>query len=55
MVLSIDDDASTISGQLMMTINRFVPYIRVAGRKTHQDATTNDTDLVTRVGIEYGF
>lgn len=55
-----DDDASTISGQLMMTVNGFVPYIRVAGRQMHRfDAAsnewTNDTDIVTRVGIEYGF
>lgn len=44
-------DSSTISGQLMAVHNGFVPYLRVAGR-TVGDA---DTDIVTRVGLEYGF
>ncbi|MBD1575884.1 porin [Vibrio sp. S11_S32] len=57
--IDMDDDMSTISGQLMMTVNGFVPYVRVAGRKAHRTdsakVATNDTDIVTRVGIEYGF
>ncbi|MGL6261008.1 porin [Vibrio sp. WXL103] len=44
-------DSNTLSGQVMGVINGFVPYLRVAGR-TVGDA---DTDIVTRVGIEYGF
>ncbi|MDA0143126.1 porin [Vibrio sp. RW] len=44
-------DSNTISGQLMAVHNGFVPYLRVAGR-TVGDA---DTDIVTRVGLEYGF
>ena len=46
-----DSDSNTISGQLMAVHNGFVPYLRVAGR-TVGDA---DTDIVTRVGLEYGF
>ncbi|MUK91294.1 porin [Aliivibrio fischeri] len=44
-------DSNTISGQVMYVHNGFVPYLRVAGR-TVGDA---DTDIVTRVGLEYGF
>jgi predicted porin len=44
-------DSNTISGQLMAVHNGFVPYLRVAGR-TVGDA---DTDIVTRIGLEYGF
>ena len=44
-------DSNTISGQVMGTVNGFVPYLRVAGR-TKGD---KDTDIVTRVGLEYGF
>ena len=46
-----DSDSNTISGQLMAVHNGFVPYLRVAGRTV--DAA--DTDIVTRVGLEYGF
>ncbi|MEZ9627760.1 porin [Aliivibrio fischeri] len=46
-----NSDSNTISGQLMMVHNGFVPYLRVAGR-TEGD---NDTDIVTRIGLEYGF
>ncbi|WP_022942909.1 porin [Psychromonas hadalis] len=46
-----DSDANTISLQVMGVINGFVPYIRVAGR-TEGAA---DTQIVTRVGLEYGF
>ncbi|MFZ3407699.1 porin [Vibrio chagasii] len=46
-----NSDSNTISGQLMAVHNGFVPYLRVAGR-TVGDA---DTDIVTRVGLEYGF
>jgi hypothetical protein len=35
----------------MAVHNGFVPYLRVAGR-TVGDA---DTDIVTRIGLEYGF
>ncbi len=45
------DDSNTISAQLMAVHNGFVPYLRVAGR-TVGDA---DTDIVTRIGLEYGF
>ena len=45
------DDNSTISGQVMGNINGFVPYLRVAGRTKGE----KDTDIVTRVGLEYGF
>ncbi|MUH98034.1 porin [Aliivibrio fischeri] len=44
-------DSSTISGQLMFVHNGFVPYLRVAGRTVGD----KDTDIVTRVGLEYGF
>jgi len=46
-----NSDSNTISGQLMAVHNGFVPYLRVAGR-TEGD---NDTDIVTRIGLEYGF
>ncbi|OCH24565.1 porin [Aliivibrio fischeri] len=46
-----DSDSNTISGQLMAVHNGFVPYLRIAGR-TVGDA---DTDIVTRIGLEYGF
>ncbi|CAH7076489.1 Chitoporin [Vibrio chagasii] len=46
-----NSDSNTISGQLMAVHNGFVPYLRVAGR-TVGDA---DTDIVTRIGLEYGF
>ncbi|HAS6348711.1 porin [Vibrio sp. IRLE0018] len=44
-------DSNTISAQLMAVHNGFVPYLRIAGR-TVGDA---DTDIVTRIGLEYGF
>lgn len=47
-------DSSTISGQLMAVHNGFVPYLRVAGRTFYKDGV-EDTDIVTRVGLEYGF
>ncbi|ENN6470332.1 porin [Vibrio vulnificus] len=46
-----DSDSNTISAQLMAVHNGFVPYLRIAGR-TVGDA---DTDIVTRIGLEYGF
>ncbi len=46
-----NSDSNTISGQLMAVHNGFVPYLRIAGR-TVGDA---DTDIVTRIGLEYGF
>ncbi|WP_275113895.1 porin [Psychromonas antarctica] len=46
-----DTDSNTISAQVMGSINGFVPYVRVAGRTVG----TADTDVVTRVGLEYGF
>lgn len=46
-----DTDANTVSLQVMGVINGFVPYVRVAGR-TEGAA---DTQIVTRVGLEYGF
>ena len=47
-------DSNTISGQLMAVHNGFVPYLRVAGRTFYKDGV-EDTDIVTRVGLEYGF
>ncbi|MDN2668660.1 porin [Vibrio sp. 14N.309.X.WAT.E.F5] len=47
-------DSSTISGQLMAVHNGFVPYLRVAGRTFYKDGV-EDTDIVTRIGLEYGF
>ncbi|EKF9278935.1 porin [Vibrio cholerae] len=48
-----DDANNIVSAQVMGVINGFVPYIRVAGRS---DFTADkDTDIVTRVGLEYGF
>lgn len=41
----------TVSTQFMLLLNGFVPYVRVAGRSVAQ----KNTDIVTRVGIEYGF
>ena len=46
-----DTDSNTVSAQLMGVINGFVPYVRVAGRTVG----ASDTDIVTRVGLEYGF
>ncbi|WP_415227242.1 porin [Psychromonas sp.] len=46
-----DSDSNTVSAQLMGTVNGFVPYVRVAGRTVG----AYDTDIVTRVGLEYGF
>ncbi|MDD9154816.1 porin [Aliivibrio sp. S4TY2] len=46
-----DSDSNTISGQLMAVHNGFVPYLRVAGRTVG----AADTDIVTRIGLEYGF
>ncbi|MFC5076887.1 Chitoporin precursor [Vibrio thalassae] len=54
--VSQDDAESTISGQLMAVVNGFVPYVRVAQRTTNiKDSTDNRSDIVTRVGLEYGF
>jgi len=47
-----DDADSVASFQVMGVINGFVPYARVAARMP--DAH-DDTDLVLRVGLEYGF
>nr|WP_155651569.1 porin [Aliivibrio fischeri] len=46
-----DSDSNTISGQLMAVHNGFVPYLRVAARTVGD----KDTDIVTRIGLEYGF
>lgn len=46
-----DSDANTLSFQVMGVINGFVPYVRIAGRTVGAE----DTQIVTRVGIEYGF
>lgn len=46
-----DTDSNTVSVQVMGVINGFVPYVRVAGRTVGAE----DTQIVTRVGIEYGF
>ncbi len=48
-----DDADSVISAQLMAVVNGFVPYVRVAGRTL--GGSDADTDIVTRVGLEYGF
>ncbi|MFA0084374.1 porin [Vibrio sp. 10N.261.51.F12] len=54
--VSQDDAENTISGQLMAVVNGFVPYIRVAQRTTNvKDSSDNRSDIVTRVGLEYGF
>ncbi|USD59826.1 porin [Vibrio sp. SCSIO 43140] len=51
-----DDADHTISGQLMAVVNGFVPYLRVAQRTTNvADSTENRSDIVTRIGLEYGF
>jgi predicted porin len=47
-----DDADSVASFQVMGVVNGFVPYVRVAARMP--DAH-DDTDLVLRVGLEYGF
>ena len=49
---TMDDADSVASFQVMGVINGFVPYARVAARMP--DAH-DDTDLVLRVGLEYGF
>lgn len=46
-------DSNTISGQAMVDLNGFVPYVRVAGRTDHMQSQR--TDVVTRLGLEYGF
>lgn len=46
-----DTDSNTVSAQLMGVVNGFVPYLRVAGRTVG----SLDTDIVTRVGLEYSF
>ncbi|MCJ2375721.1 porin [Vibrio sp. ZSDZ34] len=48
-----DNTENTISGQLMAVVNGFVPYLRVAQRTTGGSDSTSD--IVTRVGLEYGF
>ncbi|PKF63082.1 porin [Psychromonas sp. psych-6C06] len=51
-----DDADSVVSFQVMGVINGFVPYARVAGRTlTSVNGPDADTDLVLRVGLEYGF
>ncbi|UOE79014.1 porin [Vibrio splendidus] len=53
---SATDKSDTISGQLMYVNNGFVPYLRVASRSfTHDDRGEVSSDIVTRVGLEYGF
>lgn len=49
-------DSDTISGQLMAVHNGFVPYLRVASR-SFNDKTRGavSSDIVTRIGLEYGF
>ncbi len=54
--VSQDDADHTISGQLMAVVNGFVPYLRVAQRTTNvPKSTENRSDIVTRIGLEYGF
>ncbi|MFA0252854.1 porin, partial [Vibrio sp. 10N.261.45.A4] len=48
-----DDGNSITSVQVMGVIDGFVPYVRVAGRTDFNG--NNDTDIVTRFGLEYGF
>lgn len=56
MNLNQTEESNTISAQLMAVHNGFVPYLRVAGRTfTDKDSGVEDTDIVTRVGLEYGF
>ncbi|GLS89640.1 porin [Psychromonas marina] len=51
-----DDADNIVSLQVMGNINGFVPYARVAGRTlTSVNGTNADTDVVLRVGLEYGF
>ncbi|WP_428772093.1 porin [Vibrio sp.] len=49
-----NDATNTISGQLMGVVNGFVPYLRVAQRTTKAGGEDRK-DIVTRVGLEYGF
>ena len=48
-----DDSNNILSGQVMGVINGFVPYVRVAARSDF--SSDKDTDIVTRIGLEYGF
>ncbi|MCY9875378.1 porin [Vibrio natriegens] len=48
-----DDANNILSGQVMGVIKGFVPYVRVAARSDF--SAEKDTDIVTRLGIEYGF
>ena len=53
---SATDKSDTISGQLMYVHNGFVPYLRVASRSfTDNDRGEVSSDIVTRIGLEYGF
>ncbi|WP_299687213.1 porin [uncultured Vibrio sp.] len=53
---SATDKSDTISGQLMYVNNGFVPYLRVASRSfTDNDRGEVSSDIVTRIGLEYGF
>ncbi|WP_028864083.1 porin [Psychromonas aquimarina] len=53
------DDADSIASiQVMGVIEGFVPYVRLAARDTYNGKNSGDTgnpDIVTRVGLEYGF
>ena len=50
------DKSDTISGQLMYVHNGFVPYLRVASRSFTDDSRGEvSSDIVTRIGLEYGF
>lgn len=50
------NDADTVvSFQVMGAVNGFVPYVRVAGRTLESVYVDADTDIVVRVGLEYGF
>ena len=56
MTLNQTEASNTISAQLMASHNGFVPYLRIAGRTfTDNDTKVEDTDIVTRIGLEYGF
>ncbi len=56
MNLNQTEASDTISAQLMASHNGFVPYLRVAARtSTDKDSGVEDTDIVTRIGLEYGF
>lgn len=53
---TMDDADSVVSLQVMGSINGFVPYARVAGRTlTSVNGSNADTDIVVRLGLEYGF